>query len=124
MLDRPLDDNTDTMKYLHDLKAFDATMAVIAVYLIGMACLALRGFMLKARAKDSGGSVAEMNYHFLAGSQFNWVVIFLNFCAQYIGGIVMIQAPQDTKTYGYFMFTWILATAWCGGSSRSSPRRV
>lgn len=93
-----------------------AFYAVFAIYLIGMATLAIRGFLLKRQAKSSGGIEEEMNYHFLAGSSFGPVVLFLNFCAQYIGGIVMVATPDDTRTLGYMMIMWISGCSWCGGT--------
>ena len=53
-----------------------------ALYLALMLCLAVRGHLLKQQAKAVGGAEEYLSYHFLAGSSFGPIVIFLNFCAQ------------------------------------------
>ena len=63
---------------------------LFAIYLFGMACLALRGMILTRAAGKHGGVEAEMQYHFLAGASFPAWILYLNFCASYIGGIVMV----------------------------------
>ena len=97
---------------------------MFAIYLFGMLALAIRGFLLKRDAKTSGGVEQEMNYHFLAGSAFGPVVLFLNFCAQYIGGIVMVATPDDSRTLGYMMFMWISGCSWCGGTFNVTGARL
>jgi hypothetical protein len=72
--------------------------------------------LLRKKAGKAGGVEAEMQFHFLAGSSFPAWILFLNFCAQYIGGIVMIATPDDTRTFGYFTLMWISGCSWCGGS--------
>jgi len=89
---------------------------MVIVYLIGMAGLAFRGFLLKRKAGIEGGIEGHMNYHFLAGSDFGPAVLFFNFAAQYIGGIVMVQTPDDTRTAGFWMLMWISGCSWCGAT--------
>ena len=70
---------------------FEAGFYVLfAVYLVGMFALAVRGYMLTKNAGKHGGVEAEMQYHFLAGASFPAWILYLNFCASYIGGIVMV----------------------------------
>ena len=54
------------------------------------------------------------NYHFLAGSAFGPLVLFLNFCAQYIGGIVMVATPDFSRALGMIQLFWISGCSWCG----------
>ena len=53
----------------------------------------------KGKRYTSGNQVFRK--HFLANADFGPVVIFLNFCAQYIGGIVMVKVPDWSKQLGF-----------------------
>lgn len=93
-----------------------AGYSIFAVYLTTMLALAVRGALFKKKAKGRGGEDEELEAHFLAGQSFSPGVIFLNFCAQYIGGIVMVGVPDDTKNLGFFTLMWISGCAYCGGA--------
>jgi len=91
-------------------------IVLIIIYLFGMAALAVRGWFLKQKAKADGGVEGYMNFHFLAGSKFGAIVLFCNWAAQYVGGIVVIKTPNDSRYLGYFMLMWISGCSWCGAT--------
>ena len=55
-----------------------AFIAILALYMLNMAGLALYGRTKKGEARAEGGTEAEVHHHFLGGSSFNWLVVFLN----------------------------------------------
>ena len=113
------------MKLLDVGPGFDVAFGVVlSIYLIGMLGLAIRGFMMKNNAKTSGGVQEYLNFHFLAGSNFGPLVLFLNFCAQYIGGIVMVATPNDARALGFFCLMWISGCSWCGGTFNLFSARI
>jgi hypothetical protein len=74
------------------------TILLLASPFAGMACLALRGYHLKKTASKQSAQEG-MHFHFHAGAKFGAVIVFLNMCAQYIGGIVMVRNHRTPSRY-------------------------